>query len=160
MLCLICCETKHNALISSAFILLTGCVNPLRNIYGLLMNMNIHIHILPMETLLLIANILNYAAGGLFNMTIIVGFSAFALPEPVTLNKGAILRDCAFYFVVTVLLWVFYQFNTPSQIEAPALTFLIAASGMSLFGVSGAFWGVLVGAIVWFAKAMAKRDTA
>jgi len=44
-------------------------------------------------------------------------------------------------------------FSEPNQLEAPALTFLIAASGMTLFGVSGAFWGVVVGAIIWAAKA-------
>ncbi|EPX80275.1 benzoate/H(+) symporter BenE family transporter [Litoreibacter arenae] len=45
-------------------------------------------------------------------------------------------------------------FRDTSQLEAPALTFLIAASGMTLFGVSGAFWGVVVGAMVWIAKSM------
>ncbi|MAE98676.1 MAG: hypothetical protein CME00_00890 [Geminicoccus sp.] len=30
-------------------------------------------------------------------------------------------------------------FNKPGQLEAPALTFLMAASGITLFGVSGAF---------------------
>jgi benzoate membrane transport protein len=45
-------------------------------------------------------------------------------------------------------------FGDPKQLEAPALTFLIAASGMSLFGVSGAFWGVIVGAVVWIAKSL------
>ncbi|MBQ0766283.1 MAG: benzoate/H(+) symporter BenE family transporter, partial [Sulfitobacter litoralis] len=48
-------------------------------------------------------------------------------------------------------------FTTPTQLEAPALTFLIAASGMTLFGISGAFWGVIVGAIIWVAKAIAHR---
>lgn len=43
-------------------------------------------------------------------------------------------------------------FSEPNQLEAPALTFLLAASGMSLLGVSGAFWGVLVGVIVWTLK--------
>lgn len=43
-------------------------------------------------------------------------------------------------------------FGDQTQLEAPALTFLIAASGMTLFGISGAFWGILVGAIVWYAK--------
>lgn len=43
-------------------------------------------------------------------------------------------------------------FSDASQLEAPALTFLIAASGMTLLGVSGAFWGVVVGGIVWVAK--------
>ncbi len=43
-------------------------------------------------------------------------------------------------------------FADPSRIEAPALTFLIAASGMTLFGVSGAFWGLVVGVILWLLK--------
>ena len=36
-------------------------------------------------------------------------------------------------------------FSEPGQLEAPALTFLTAASGMTLFGVSGAFWGLVLG---------------
>ncbi|WP_339760293.1 benzoate/H(+) symporter BenE family transporter [uncultured Sulfitobacter sp.] len=44
-------------------------------------------------------------------------------------------------------------FNNTAQLEAPAMTFLIAASGMTLFGVSGAFWGVIAGALIWAAKA-------
>jgi len=38
------------------------------------------------------------------------------------------------------------------QLEGPALTFLIAGSGMTLLGISGAFWGVLIGALVWVLK--------
>lgn len=44
-------------------------------------------------------------------------------------------------------------FSVPGQLEGPALTFLIAASGMTLWGISGAFWGVLAGTVVWVAKA-------
>lgn len=43
-------------------------------------------------------------------------------------------------------------FSQKDQQEAPAMTFLIAASGMTLMGISGAFWGVVVGTIIWFAK--------
>jgi benzoate membrane transport protein len=39
--------------------------------------------------------------------------------------------------------------DTLAGTEAPALTFLIVASGMTLLGVSGAVWGLLVGALVW-----------
>ncbi|EDM31846.1 probable benzoate transporter protein [Roseovarius sp. TM1035] len=49
-------------------------------------------------------------------------------------------------------------FSDRTQLEAPALTFLIAASGMTLFGISGAFWGVVVGALIWLAKAFAHRS--
>jgi benzoate membrane transport protein len=44
-------------------------------------------------------------------------------------------------------------FSMPGQLEGPALTFLIAASGMTLWGISGAFWGVLAGTVVWVVKA-------
>jgi benzoate membrane transport protein len=44
-------------------------------------------------------------------------------------------------------------FSVPGQVEGPALTFLIAASGMTLWGISGAFWGVLAGTLVWVVKA-------
>ncbi len=50
-------------------------------------------------------------------------------------------------------------FSDADQLEAPALTFLFAASGMTLFGISGAFWGVVVGVIVWLVK-RARRSTA
>lgn len=43
-------------------------------------------------------------------------------------------------------------FQDSTQLEAPALTFLIAASGMTLLGISGAFWGVIVGAVIWLLK--------
>lgn len=49
-------------------------------------------------------------------------------------------------------------FNDRTQSEAPALTFLIAASGMTLFGISGAFWGVVVGVIIWLSKRFANRS--
>ena len=48
-------------------------------------------------------------------------------------------------------------FEDKAQLEAPALTFLLAASGMTLFDVSGAFWGLVVGAIVWFSKLWLQR---
>ncbi|MEB8389104.1 benzoate/H(+) symporter BenE family transporter [Rhodobacteraceae bacterium KMM 6894] len=47
-------------------------------------------------------------------------------------------------------------FREPSQLEAPALTFLIAASGMTLLGISGAFWGVIVGAVIWYSKSLVR----
>jgi len=43
-------------------------------------------------------------------------------------------------------------FSDSTQLEAPALTFLIAASGMTLFGIGGAFWGIVTGVVVWWLK--------
>lgn len=48
--------------------------------------------------------------------------------------------------------------DTLAGTEAPALTFLIVASGVTLLGVSGAVWGLLVGALVWVVqRARARR---
>ena len=45
-------------------------------------------------------------------------------------------------------------FSQADQLEAPALTFLLGASGMTLLGISGAFWGLVAGAIIWFLKSL------
>ena len=49
-------------------------------------------------------------------------------------------------------------FSDQNQLEAPALTFLISGSGMVLLGVSGAFWGVLAGAAVWYLKGFGRQN--
>ena len=43
-------------------------------------------------------------------------------------------------------------FKEPTDREAAAVTFLMTASGMSLFGISGAFWGLLAGGLVMVLK--------
>ena len=48
-------------------------------------------------------------------------------------------------------------FSDAAQLEAPALTFLITASGMVLLGISGAVWGVLAGVLVWGVKSTGYR---
>lgn len=48
-------------------------------------------------------------------------------------------------------------FSDTAQLEAPALAFLIASSGMTLLGVSGAFWVVVVGGLVWLSKSVVGR---
>ena len=45
-------------------------------------------------------------------------------------------------------------FTHAKQMEAPALTFLITASGMTLLGISGAFWGVVAGSVIWALKGL------
>lgn len=43
-------------------------------------------------------------------------------------------------------------FADQQQLEAPALTFLITASGMTLLSISAAFWGIVIGIIIWLTK--------
>ena len=89
---------------------------------------------------------------------ILLAFAAALITALASLAPLALIncggRACAFPALVGSLS---AAFTTPTQLEAPALTFLIAASGMTLFGISGAFWGVIVGAIIWVAKAIAHR---
>lgn len=40
----------------------------------------------------------------------------------------------------------------PKDIEAAVVTFLVAASGITIFGVGAAFWGLLAGLILWAIK--------
>ncbi|MEL7012242.1 MAG: benzoate/H(+) symporter BenE family transporter [Pseudomonadota bacterium] len=48
-------------------------------------------------------------------------------------------------------------FSQPDQLEGPALTFLIAGSGMSVLGVSGAVWGLIAGGLIWLLKSRLSR---
>ena len=50
-------------------------------------------------------------------------------------------------------------FDAEDSREASAVTFLLTASGISIFGVSGAFWGLLAGGLVLLVKQwMTKAD--
>lgn len=80
-----------------------------------------------------------------FATTAVAGFASLAPPELITGVAGLAL-------IPALVGSLSGAFSNKDQMEAPALTFLIAASGMALLGVSGAFWGVLVGAVVWSAK--------
>ncbi len=45
----------------------------------------------------------------------------------------------------------------PREIEAALVTFLTTASGISLFGIGAAFWGLIAGLILWAAQRTARR---
>lgn len=91
---------------------------------------------------------LAFAAGA------ITRFASAAPPELITAIAGLAL--------IPALVAAFKgAFANTQQLEAPALTFLLSASGMTLFGVSGAFWGLVLGAIVWGVKSVtANREKA
>ena len=75
----------------------------------------------------------------------IVAFANIAPRELITAVAG-------FALIPALVSSLSAAFADPGRIEAPALTFLFAASGMTMFGVSGAFWGTLVGVLVWSLK--------
>lgn len=80
-----------------------------------------------------------------FSAGLITKLTSFASADLMTAVAGLALIPA----LVTSLSGAFIE---SSQQEAPALTFLIAGSGMTLLGVSGAFWGIIIGAIIWYSK--------
>ncbi len=49
-------------------------------------------------------------------------------------------------------------FNDAEHREAAAVTFLVTASGVSFYGVSGAFWGLLAGGLIfWITDSISKK---
>jgi benzoate membrane transport protein len=45
----------------------------------------------------------------------------------------------------------------PKDIEAAIVTFLVTASGIAIFGIGAAFWGLLAGLLVWAVKHVQSR---
>lgn len=86
-----------------------------------------------------------------FAATAVTSLASLAPTEVITAVAGLALIP-AFVAATTA------AFSRADQLEAPALTFLIAGSGMSLLGISGAFWGVLAGVAIWGAKAVFQRE--
>lgn len=90
---------------------------------------------------------------------VLLAFAAALVTSLASLAPLALITAVAGLALIPALVGsISAAFSESSQLEAPALTFLIAASGMTLFGVSGAFWGVVVGVLIWFAKTIANRS--
>ena len=85
------------------------------------------------------AGVFNILAG-LFGATVVSLFAAFPAPMIAALAGLALLSTIA-NSLQTAL-------EEDTQKEAGLITFLVTASGLSLFGVASAFWGVVIGLIV------------
>lgn len=86
---------------------------------------------------------------------VLLAFAAAIVTSLFTLAPLALITGVAGLALIPALVnSLSAAFAEPAQHEAPALTFLIAASGMTLFGVSGAFWGVVIGSLVWYLKCL------
>jgi benzoate membrane transport protein len=92
---------------------------------------------------------------------VVLAFAAALVTSLASLAPIALITAVAGLALIPALVGsISAAFSEPNQLEAPALTFLIAASGMTLFGVSGAFWGVIAGAVIWSSKSMWRRSAA
>lgn len=91
---------------------------------------------------------------------VVLAFAAAIVTSFASLAPLALITAVARLALVPALVGsISAAFSERNQLEAPALTFLIAASGMTLFGISGAFWGVVVGALIWLSKTLANRSS-
>ena len=89
-----------------------------------------------------------------------LAFAAGIVTTMASLAPAALITSVAGLALIPALVGSLSgAFNNSSQLEAPALTFLIAASGMTLLGVSGAFWAIVVGSLIWIAKEAKQKLT-
>ncbi|MEJ8475561.1 benzoate/H(+) symporter BenE family transporter [Roseibium algae] len=91
---------------------------------------------------------------------ILLAFAAASITSLASLAPVALITAVAGLALIPALVGsISSAFKETDQLEAPALTFLIAASGMTLFGVSGALWGIVAGTIIWIAKSHRRQKT-
>ncbi|MFC6668780.1 benzoate/H(+) symporter BenE family transporter [Marinobacterium aestuariivivens] len=89
-----------------------------------------------------IANGVFYLVGGIFAGTIVLFFSTF--PREMV----AILAGLALLGAISNSLRV--AMEDPHQLEAALIAFMVTASGIEVFGIGSAFWGVVIGGLAHF----------
>lgn len=65
---------------------------------------------------------------------------------------GLIVAVAGLALIPALVASISAAFSVPGQTEAPAVTFLFAASGVTVLGVSGAFWAAVAGVLIWGAN--------
>ncbi|MEM7256316.1 MAG: benzoate/H(+) symporter BenE family transporter [Pseudomonadota bacterium] len=84
---------------------------------------------------------------------ILLGFFSSAIIDLANRAPAGLITAVAGLALIPALIAsVTAAFADQQQLEAPALTFLITASGMTLLGISAAFWGIVIGILVWVTK--------
>ncbi|SDI39624.1 benzoate membrane transport protein [Pseudomonas flavescens] len=78
-----------------------------------------------------------YGIAGLFGATLAALFAA--------LPKALILSIAALALFASIIGGLTQAMSEPREREAALITFLVTASGMTLFGVGSAFWGIVAG---------------
>lgn len=78
-----------------------------------------------------------YGIAGLFGATLAALFAA--------LPKALILSVAALALFASIIGGLTQAMSEPKEREAALITFLVTASGMTLFGVGSAFWGIVAG---------------
>ncbi|HEY0285500.1 MAG TPA: benzoate/H(+) symporter BenE family transporter [Pseudomonas sp.] len=80
-----------------------------------------------------------YAIAGIFGATLAALFAAF--PKELVLSIAALALFGSIINGLTVAM------NQPKEREAALITFMVTASGLTLFSVGSAFWGIVAGVL-------------
>jgi len=78
-----------------------------------------------------------YGIAGIFGATLAALFAA--------LPKALILSIAALALFASIIGGLTHAMSEPKEREAALITFLVTASGMTLFSVGSAFWGIVAG---------------
>lgn len=91
-----------------------------------------------------------YGIAGIFGATLAALFAA--LPKALTLSIAALALFASIIGGLTQAM------SEPKEREAALITFLVTASGMTLFSVGSAFWGIVAGLLTLAILNWGKRD--
>lgn len=91
-----------------------------------------------------------YGIAGIFGATLAALFAA--------LPKALILSIAALALFASIIGGLTQAMSEPKEREAALITFLVTASGMSLFAVGSAFWGIVAGLLTLAILNWGKRD--
>lgn len=91
-----------------------------------------------------------YAIAGIFGATLAALFAA--------LPKALILSIAALALFASIIGGLTQAMSEPKEREAALITFLVTASGMTLFSVGSAFWGIVVGLLTLAILNWGKQD--
>jgi benzoate membrane transport protein len=80
-----------------------------------------------------------YAIAGVFGATLAALFAAF--PKELVLSIAALALFGSIINGLTVAM------NEPKEREAALITFMVTASGLTLFSIGSAFWGIVAGVL-------------
>lgn len=91
-----------------------------------------------------------YGIAGIFGATLAALFAA--------LPKALILSIAALALFASIIGGLTQAMSEPREREAALITFLVTASGMTLFSVGSAFWGIVAGLLTLAILNWGKRD--
>lgn len=91
-----------------------------------------------------------YAIAGIFGATLAALFAA--------LPKALILSIAALALFASIIGGLTQAMSEPKEREAALITFLVTASGMTLFSVGSAFWGIVAGLLTLAILNWGKQD--